>query len=103
MKQIKQTIVSEREAQLIYSRAFEVLLWGSPALAVMCQSEAGRRHFGAEHLDIIYTGKSMDYRWGGITYNNQSPYFINFFSLKYGPVVVEIPPDGRFYLSLIFH
>ena len=44
MKPIKQTIVSEREAQLIYSRAFEAILWGSPALAVMCQSEAGRRH-----------------------------------------------------------
>ena len=39
--------LSEREAQLIYSRAFEAILWASPALAVMAQVEAGQRDLGA--------------------------------------------------------
>ena len=78
--------------RLIYSRAFEATLWASPALAVYAQHVANERDLGAHHLDMIYTGKPMDHRWGGITYNNQSPYFINHFSLKDGPVVVEIPP-----------
>ncbi len=95
--------LSEREAQLIYSRAFEAILWASPALAVMGQVEAGQRDLGAASYDIIYTGKSLDYRWGGITYNNQSPYWVAGFSVKDGPVVVEIPPardDARFFGSI---
>ncbi len=47
--------LSEREAQLIYSRAFEAILCASPALAVMAQVEAGRRVLGAGYQDIIYT------------------------------------------------
>ncbi len=85
----QESSLSEREAQLIYSRAFEAILWASPALAVMAQVEAGQRDLGAGNHDIIYTSKSMDYRWGGITYNNQSPYWVAGFSVKEGPVVVE--------------
>ena len=95
--------LSEREAQLIYSRAFEAILWASPALAVIAQVEAGRRDLGAGNHDILYTGTSMDHRWGGITYNNQSPYWVAGFSVKDGPVVVEIPPardDARFFGSI---
>jgi hypothetical protein len=64
--------LSEREARLIYSRAFEAILWDSPALAILAQVEAGQRDLGAGNTDIIYTSKSMDYRWSGITYNDQS-------------------------------
>jgi hypothetical protein len=95
--------LSEREARLIYSRAFEVILWASPAVAVMAQVEAGQRDLGAGPYDIIYTGKSMDHRWGGITYNNQSPYWVAGFSVRDEPVVVEIPPareDARFFGSI---
>ncbi len=84
--------MNEVDERLIYSRAFEATLWASPALAVYAQHVANQRDLGAHHLDIIYTGKPMDHRWGGVTYNNQSPYFVNHFSLKDGPVVVEIPP-----------
>jgi hypothetical protein len=97
------SILSEHEARLIYSRAFEAILWASPALAVMSQVEAGRRDLGAGNDDIIYTGKTLDHRWGGITYNNQSPYWVAGFSVKDEPVVVEIPParaDARFFGSI---
>ena len=56
--------LSEREAQLIYSRAYEAILWASPALATLAQKEAGHRDLGAENTDIVFTKKSMDYRWG---------------------------------------
>ena len=56
--------LSEREQQLIYSRAFEATLWASPALALYAQHVANQRDLGAHHLDIIYTGKPMDHRWG---------------------------------------
>jgi hypothetical protein len=95
--------LSEHEARLTYSRAFEAILWASPALAILGQVEAGRRDLGAGNTDIIYTGKSLDHRWGGITYNNQSPYWVAGFSVKDGPVVVEIPPareDARFFGSI---
>ena len=52
--------LSEREARLIYSRAFEAILWASPTLAVYCQAEAGTRDLGAGHLDIVYMGKKPE-------------------------------------------
>jgi len=87
----------------LYARAYEAMLWAGPAVAVMAQVESGHRDLGAGPYDIIYTGQSMDYRWGGITYNNQSPYWLAGFSVKDGPVVVEIPPareDMRFFGSI---
>lgn len=95
--------LAETEKRLIYSRAFEAILWAGPAVAVLAQIEAGHRDLGAGPYDIIYTGKPMDYRWGGITYNNQSPYWLAGFSVKDGPVVVDIPPareDARFFGSI---
>ncbi len=89
--------------RLIYSRAFEATLWAAPILATYCQAEAGTRDLGAGHLDIVYTGKKPDYQWGALTVNNNSPYFMNFFSLKDGPVVVEIPaatPEARVFGSI---
>ena len=54
-----QEILSEREAQLIYSRAHEAILWASPALAILAQIDAGRRDLGAGNCDIIYTNGSF--------------------------------------------
>ena len=67
--------LSEREAQLIYSRAYEAILWASPALAIIAMDEAAERDLGAVNTDIIYSAKPMDHRWELITYNNQSPYW----------------------------
>ena len=95
--------LSERDKGLIYSRAFEAILWASPLLAVYAQAEAGTRDLGAGPLDIVYTGVKPDYRWGAVTVNNNSPYFMNYFSLKDGPVVVEIPaatPGARAFGSI---
>ncbi|MCK4837942.1 MAG: DUF1254 domain-containing protein, partial [Desulfobulbaceae bacterium] len=89
--------------RLLYSRAFEAILWASPTLAVYCQAEAGTRDLGAGHLDIVYMGKTPDYRWGGVTTNNQAPAFMSYFSLKDGPVVVEIPgakPEAKVFGSI---
>ena len=99
----RKTDLTEKEKRLIYSRAYEAMLWATPPLAVYSQSVASQRDLEAGHLDIVYTGVPMDHRWGGITYNNQSPYFINHFSLKEGPVVVEIPaaiPEARVFGSI---
>jgi hypothetical protein len=85
----QESSLAEREAQLIYAGGFEAILWGSPALAILAQVEVGQRDLGAGNTDIIYTSKAMDYRWGGITYNNQSPYWVAGFSVKDGPMVVE--------------
>jgi len=95
--------LSEREAQLIYSRAFEAILWASPALAIIAMDEAAERDLGAGNTDIVYSAKPMDHRWELITYNNQSPYWNAAFSVKNGPIVVEIPParsDAKFFGSI---
>lgn len=95
--------LSEREAQLIYSRGYEAILWASPALAIIAMDEAAKRDLGASNTDIIYSAKPMDHRWELITYNNQSPYWNASFSVKDEPIVVEIPParpDAKFFGSI---
>ena len=95
--------LSEREAQLIYSRAYEAILWASPALAIIAMDESAERDLGAGNTDIVYSAKSMDHRWELITYNNQSPYWNAAFSVEDGPIVVEIPParpEAKFFGSI---
>jgi hypothetical protein len=69
----KDTKLSECEARLIYSRAYEAILWASPALAIIAMDESAKRDLGAGNTDIIYSAKSMDHCWELVTYNNQSP------------------------------
>jgi len=91
------------EDRLIYSRAFEAILWANPMLAVYGMAQASR-DLGAGNTDVIYTGETPDYRWGGITYNVQSPYWVSTFNVKDGPIVVELPPAGekaRFFSSIM--
>jgi hypothetical protein len=95
--------ISEIEAQLIYSRALEAILWASPALAIIAMDEAAERDLGAGNTDIVYSASSLDHRWELITYNNQTPYWNAAFSVEDGPIVVEIPParqDARFFGSI---
>ena len=87
----KRSTLSKREGQLIYSRAYESILWGSPALAIIAMVESGQRDLGAGNTDIIYSAKSMDHRWELVTYNNQSPYWNAGFSVKDGPIVPPRP------------
>jgi hypothetical protein len=94
------------EDQLLYARSMEALIWASPALAVYVQNEAGRRDLGLENTGIIYWGSPMDHRWGGITYNNQSPYWVASFNVKDEPIVVDVPEtrdDARFFGSIHDH
>ena len=95
--------LSDREAQLVYSRAYEAILWASPALAIIAMDESAERDLGAGNTDIVYSAKPMDHRWELITYNNQSPYWNAAFSVKDGPIVVHIPParpEAKFFGSI---
>jgi hypothetical protein len=77
--------LSEREERLIYSRAYEAILWASPALAIIAMDESAERDLGAGNTDIVYSAMPMDHRWELITYNNQSPYWNAAFSVEDGP------------------
>ena len=95
--------LAEHEARLIYSRAYEAILWASPALAIIAMDESAERDLGAGNTDIVYSAEPLDHRWELITYNNQSPYWNAAFSVKDGPIVVEIPParpEARFFGSI---
>jgi hypothetical protein len=75
-----------------------------PALDVLSEGRAVHALGGDENqFDIAYTGKAPDSRWKGLTYNTQSPYVMMNFSLKNGPVVVDVPPasdTAKFYGSI---
>jgi hypothetical protein len=94
MSQAQQSKLSEIEDRLIYSRAFETILWENPMLAVYCLDQANR-DLGAGNTDVIYTGEKPDYQWGGVTYNVQSPYWVSTFNVKDGPIVIDLPRPGR--------
>ena len=47
------------EDRLIYSRAFEAILWANPMLAVSGMAQESR-DLGAGNTDVIYTGETPD-------------------------------------------
>ncbi len=47
----KDTKLSECEARLIYSRAYEAILWASPALAIIAMDESAKRDLGAGNTE----------------------------------------------------
>src|SRR5262252_10454198 len=71
-------------------RAVEAAIWGMPLVSV----EAMRRAFfnaGAKYGDIVYLSKPADWQFQLTTPNSSSLYCYLNYSLKDGPVVLDLP------------
>ncbi len=82
-----------REIQV--QRATQAVIWALPAVTIYNFGNSIIRDLGGKTGTIAYMSQTMNSRHSFITANNVTPYVIAGFSVKDGPVVVEIPPASN--------
>jgi hypothetical protein len=83
--------VPDLDAQVAYQRAFESVVWATPASAIYRFRAAAFKEFGMSDNDIIAYSKPATPLLEALTANNVTPYITAFTDLRSGPVVLEIP------------
>jgi hypothetical protein len=79
--------------KMIYSRAIDAVVWAMPMLNFKTWRD-GHIALGAGYNDITYNSTVQDWKYQTATPNNTTPYIDFFWTLKDGPVVIEIPASA---------
>ena len=79
--------------RMFHSRAVEAVVWAMPLLNFKGFRD-GHASVGVGYNDIAYHSKVQDWKFQTATPNNTTPYVNFYWSIKDGPVVVEIPPSA---------
>src|SRR5271154_4555750 len=83
--------VPDLEEQVAYQRAFEAVVWATPAVAIYRFRAGAFKEFGIGDNDIIAYSEPATPQLEALTANNVTPYITAFTDLRSGPVVLEIP------------
>ncbi|MHC2333592.1 DUF1254 domain-containing protein [Bradyrhizobium sp. USDA 4454] len=75
----------------IHRRAVEAMIWAMPAVNTDLMLQAMLTSTKAKVNEIVYWSKPVNWKNQTLTPNPDSIYFMSFWSLKDGPVVIEIP------------
>ena len=73
-----------------HSRAVEAVVWAMPVMNFKFYRDA-LIDAGVGPNDVGYFSKIQDWRFQTATPNNTTPYILAHWTVKYGPIVVEIP------------
>ena len=79
--------------RMFHSRAVEAVVWAMPLLNFKGYRD-GHASVGVGYNDIAYHSKIQDWKFQTATPNNTTPYVNCYWSIKDGPMVVEIPPSA---------
>lgn len=80
------------DRRLKEARAVEAVIWGMPAVNYELMRQQMLTKTKGKVGEFIYWGKPMDWHNQTLTPNPDTLYFMTFFDLRNGPIVVEIPP-----------
>lgn len=83
--------VKDLEEQVAYQRAFEAVVWATPAVAIYRFRAGAFKEFGMSDNDVIAYSRPATPQLEALTANNVTPYITAFTDLRNGPVVLEIP------------
>src|SRR5271168_3740938 len=83
--------VKDLEEQVAYQRAFEAVVWATPAVAIYRFRAGAFKEFGISDNEIIAYSNPATPLLEALTANNVTPYITAFTDLRNGPVVLEIP------------
>lgn len=83
--------MSRAEVELVRARAVEAVIWGMPAVNFE-RLFAAMAKIGGRYKEIVYWSRLFDWRNQTLTPNPDTLYFLPFFDLSDGPMVLEIPP-----------
>jgi len=80
--------------RVMHYRAVDAVVWGMPLLNFKTFRD-GHAAIGAGYNDIAYHTKIQDWKFQTATPNDTTPYVNFFWTVKDGPVVIEIPPSAE--------
>lgn len=90
--QARSPAAGDLERRLVERRAGEAMIWAMPTVNTdrMLQEMLGKT--SAKVNEVIYWSRPVNWKNQTLTPNPDSIYFMSFWSVKDGPVVIEIPP-----------
>lgn len=78
--------------QVIYSRAFDAVIWGMPAVNYDLMRQTMFSTTNAKENEILYWSRPANWKNQTLTPNPDAIYLMCFYNTKNGPVVIEVPP-----------
>lgn len=90
--QAQDNTAGDTDDRLIESRGVEAMIWGMPAVNTDLMLQAMLGTSPAKPNDIIFWSRPANWRNQTLTPNPDSIYFMSFWNVKDGPIVIDIPP-----------
>jgi hypothetical protein len=82
----------ELAARNIERRAVEAMVWAMPAVNTDLMLQAMLKSTKAKVNEIVYWSRPVNWKNQTLTPNPDAIYFMSFWNVKDGPLVIEIPP-----------
>ncbi|MDT1062607.1 DUF1254 domain-containing protein [Paracoccus sp. CPCC 101403] len=83
------------DQQMVERRGVEAMIWGMPAVNADLMRQEMLSRTEAKQNDILFWSRPADWQNQTLTPNPDSIYFMSFWNVKDGPIVIEVPPaDG---------
>ena len=79
-------------ARNLHRRAVEAMIWAMPAVNTDLMLQAMLASTKAKVNEIVYWSKPVNWKNQTLTPNPDSIYFMSFWNVKDGPIVIEVPP-----------
>jgi hypothetical protein len=86
-----QADVGKIEERIMHSRAFESIIWSAPLMSYKAIRDGFKEGAGVGYNDVAYHSKVQTWELEIPTGNNTTPYLVAYWTVKDGPVVIEIP------------
>ena len=83
--------IAKLKERIMHSRAFESVIWSVPLMNYKAMRDGYKEGAGVGYNDVAYYSKVQTWELEIPTGNNTTPYVIAYWTVKDGPVVVEIP------------
>jgi hypothetical protein len=83
---------TDTETRLLHSRAFESVLWSVPLMNYKATKDGLKNGGGINYGDVAYHSKIQTAKFE-IPTGNSVPYIMAYWTLKDGPMVIEIPSE----------
>jgi len=80
--------------RMTYHRSIDAAVWAMPLMNYKFYRDA-LINAGVKQNDIGYFSKVQDWRFQTATPNNTTPYIMTWWTIKDGPIVVEVPPATK--------
>ena len=83
---------SDLNSRLIESRAVEAMIWAMPAVNTDRMLQAMLKGTKAKVNEVVYWSRPVNWKNQTLTPNPDSIYFMSFWNVKDGPIVIDVPP-----------